>query len=197
MPKVLVLSDLDRTLFDTGKFFDEIWEFAADMYGINADFERSRASEFYKMYGTSYDYHFFDHIRYAVGDEYDQKKFTEAAAHRLSGRYLYPDVTDTVIESLDAILTFGGSEYQLFKILLCPTITHLKTHITLLPKGTYIANTFAKPSVLIDDKPIGSEIVPPAQFILMDRTAKTHSPDELVIRDFSELSVVLARLNID
>lgn len=194
MPKLLVLCDLDRTLFDTAAFFEEIWSFAARLYNIDGVAERSRASDFHDHYGDMYDYRFFDHLADAVGDSFSRDDFIQSATHELSGRFLYGDVTDDTIRSIDAIITFGNHDYQTFKLGLCPALSALQRHIVLQPKGEYIHAMFSQPSVLIDDKPLKDEILPPAQFIRIDSSGAESATNELVIQDFSQLPLMLKQL---
>lgn len=194
----LVLADLDRTLFDTDRFVQDIWALAGHEFGIDAEAERQRAPEFYHFYGDWYDYRFFDHLADVVGDTFDRTLFVALAQRQLSGRYLYSDVTPDIVELIDAIVTFGNDAYQSFKLSLCPQLDGIERHIILGGKGAYIAQAFIAPSVLIDDKAIGAEILQPAMFVRIDRTAGAFRdvPGETVIRSLSELpSVLLAMAN--
>lgn len=197
MPKLLVLCDLDRTLFDTATFFEEIWSFAARLYDIDGDAEQKRAAGFHDYHGDMYDYRFFDHLADAVGNSFDRDDFIQLATHELSGRFLYGDVTEDVVRSIDAIITFGNHDYQTFKLGLCPALSGLQRHIVLQPKGEYIRTTFSQPSVLIDDKPLKDEILPPARFIRIDRSGGESIANELVIQDFSQLPAMLKQLEFN
>ena len=200
MPKrQLVLADLDRTLFDTSRFVQDLWAFAGREIGFNGDAERERATMFYRYSGDWYDYRFFDHLASVIDNEYERAAFTHLVEQEMHGRYLFSDVTPDIIELIDAIVTFGNEPYQSFKLLLCPQLEGITPHIILDSKGAYIARTFQTPTVLIDDKPIGDEILPPAQFIRIDRTNSLAqiAADEVVIRSLNELPAVLQNIDRD
>lgn len=179
--------DFDRTLFDTSSFFNEVWQLLADLYGIDADAERQRIGEFQDNYVSGYDYRFFDHARSAVGERFNKADFTKAAQREFKDMFLYADVSDEVIALIDAIVTFGGHEYQLFKLSLCPRLVDIKVYTTLQPKGECIAQTFNEPALLVDDKPLENEIIPPTRFIRIDRAASEQATQSSVIRSLAEL----------
>lgn len=189
----LVLADLDRTLFDTTRFVADVWALAGREYGLDANAERERAPDFYHYYGDWYDYRFFDHLEMAAGEGFDRAGFIAAAQRELSGNYLFDDVTADIIGLIDAIITFGNEPYQSLKLALCPQLEGIERHIILGSKGAYIAEAFTAPTVLIDDKAIGAEIVYPAAFIRIDRTdgGASDTPNELVISSFHELPEIL------
>ena len=192
----LVLADLDRTLFDTSRFVHDVWALAGREYGIDAEAERLRAPSFYQFYGDWYDYQFFDHLADVIGDTFDRTVFIAKAQRELSGAYLFDDVTPDIIDLIDAIVTFGNQTYQSFKLSLCPQLDGIERHIILAMKGEYIAQTFTAPTVLIDDKAIGAEILDPGLFIRIDRTAEGEhdTSGELVISSLEELPGVLRSL---
>jgi hypothetical protein len=163
--------DLDRTLFDTELFFNTVWSYVGGYYGLDDANEKSKAKEYFDAYGDSYDYRFFDHLRESIGADFDQEEFVRGAKQELSGTFLYSDVTPEVLEMTHAILTFGNREYQTFKLSLCPELADVERHIVLETKGEYISRTFKTPTVLVDDKDLSAEIVPPARFIRIDRSS--------------------------
>jgi hypothetical protein len=189
----LVLMDLDRTLFDTGLFFDDIWQLAAQMYGCNKDEEKTKAANYHRMYGEWYDYDFFQHLQEATDAVYSESTFIQAAQELLTSRYLFDDVTEDVLQSIDAIVTFGNKPFQQFKLSLCPQLASIETHIILEPKGHYISRTFKRPSLLVDDKDIAADIIPPAEFV---QIVRTHAPEirrnyHRIISSLQELPGVL------
>jgi len=186
--------DLDRTLFDTRLFFERIWSYAAGLYGLDAETEMKRSKQFYDMYGESYDYRFFDHLRAAVGPGFDQEDFARGAAGKLSGQFLYEDVTDELVGMIHAILTFGNQEYQTFKLSFCPELSGIRSHIVLEPKGEYIAKNFAKATLLVDDKDLSDEIVAPARFVRIDRSLeKLDAGMDGVINTLESVPAILRR----
>lgn len=169
--------DLDRTLFDTGLFFERVWSYAAGVYDLDAEVERARSKQFYDMYGVSYDYRFFDHLRESVGsDRFDQEGFVRSATSELSGQFLYDDVSAELIELIDGILTFGNRDYQTFKLSLCPELSGIPSHIVLESKGKYISKNFSSATLLVDDKDVSEEIIPPASFVRIDRSLVEGQP---------------------
>lgn len=164
--------DLDRTLFDTASYFERLWLYAAHRYKLDAGEERSKAKLYFDMYGESYDYRLFDHLRESVGTGFDQADFVRGAKQELAGKLLYSDATSDVLGMIHAVLTFGNKEHQSFKLSLCPELSNIDRHIVLEPKGAYIARTFTESTVLVDDKDFSAEILPPARFVRIDRTSE-------------------------
>lgn len=171
MPKPLLLMDLDRTLFDTALFFERVWDHASARYGLDAEAEKAKASQFHRMYGDMYNYRLFDHLRSSVGPGFEPDSFISGAVSELAGLFVYPDVTPRLMERVDAILTFGDRDEQMFKLALSPALQGVQVHAVLEPKGGYISRTFDVPVVLVDDKDILDEIRPPATFIRIDRSS--------------------------
>ena len=172
MTKPLLLMDFDRTLFDTDAFFDALWRLVADEYGgIDADHEKARKGSFLTYVGDLYDYAFHRHAADVLGDRYEEAALDALVKQRLSGKFLFDDATPEVIGTIDRIVTFGNEPYQRLKLSLCPEIEGIRTHIVHVPKGGFIAELFDVPTILVDDKPIQSEINPPARFIWLDRSA--------------------------
>lgn len=196
MPKPLLLMDLDRTLFDTELFIDRVWAYMAGRYGLNSQAEKVRAPEYFDTHGDSYDYRFFDHVRASVGPDFDKEEFIKGAKRELSGLFLYPDATSDVLNLIDAILTFGNREYQLFKLSLCPELAGIEHHIVLEPKGAYIARTFAAATVLVDDKDLSGEIKLPAHFVRIDRSEVSQGQprDHLVIHSLEAIPALMERI---
>lgn len=187
--------DLDRTLFDTNRFIERVWSYAGERYHLNVEIERLRAKQFYDIYGDSYDYRFFDHLRDCVGADFDQADFILSAKRTLSGQFLYPDVTPQLIDAIHAILTFGNKEYQMFKLSLCPELEGIDCHIVLEPKGAYISRTFPMPTLLIDDKDLKGECVPPAYAIQIDRSLEAEDAKEAaVIKTLASVPAALSRI---
>lgn len=181
--------DLDRTLLDTDKFVRSIWQLAEKQYGIDARSERDRAPAYFTHHQDMYDYRFFDHLQAVAGARYDKAAFIAAAVSSLSERFLYDDVTEEVVSRIDAIVTFGNSDYQTFKLLLCPKLVGINRHVLLEPKGPYIARTFSQASILVDDKPLEAEILPPCEFIRIDRSGVR--PEQRVITSLHQLPDIL------
>lgn len=187
--------DLDRTLFDTDRFIEGVWSYAGELYGLDIEAERLRAKQFYDMYGNSYDYRFFDHLRDCVGADFDQEDFVRGAKRALSGQFLYADVTPQVIDIIHAILTFGNTQYQMFKLSLCPELEGIDYHIVLEPKGAYISRTFPVPTLLVDDKDLKGECVPPAYALRIDRSLEEREAKEAgVIRTLASVPAALSRI---
>lgn len=191
MPRPLVLVDLDRTLFDTSTFFDEIWRLAHDIYGVDATAQKARAEEFFDWYDAGYDYRFFDHLAAAAGATFSKTALEDAARREFSDRFLYPDVTDEVIGLIDAIVTFGGWEYQTFKLSLCPQLAHIAHHISLTSKAEYIARTFSGPALLVDDKQLENEIMAPTRFVRIDRSLAKSDIASSVIHSLEDIPACL------
>ncbi|MBC7512055.1 hypothetical protein H7142_00125 [Candidatus Saccharibacteria bacterium] len=195
MPRPLLLIDLDRTLFDTDKFIVAIWDFAEVYYGISADKERARASNYYDHYGDMYDYKFFDHLQAVAGSGYSRSEFIAAAAAKLSGNFLYDDATIEVIDLIDAIVTFGNRDYQTFKLLLCPQLASIERHFLLEPKGQYIRRIFAQPTLLVDDKHLDGEIHEPCVFVRIDRTSRIAKSNQGIITSLSQVPALVHTLS--
>lgn len=173
MDKPLLLVDFDRTLFDTGAFVDALWSAIAVLYGVDKDGEIARAKQFYTYQGDWYDYDFFSHIGSIPTVPNDSVVLQNAVHKQLVGwDFLYPDAS-TLIDSIDAIVTFGNEPYQRFKLSFCPQLGHIPTHIIQTGKGTFIREQFGlRPAVLVDDKRLEHELPESVQFIHLDRSQK-------------------------
>lgn len=199
MTKPLLLLDLDRTLLNTDLFFEAMWRLAARVYGVDAGKEMERAHRYFTYYDDSYDYRFFDHLQEAVSSTRQTaspEKFSVAARNEYANAFLYPDVTDDIVRSIDEIVTFGGAEYQRLKLFVSPRLQNIPHRITLKHKSDLIAETYGRqPVILIDDKPIGNTMRPPARFIQIIRDQSGEELPASAIRSLSELPSALYRLD--
>ncbi len=162
--------DFDRTLFDTDRFVGKLWEFIATEYGPQAAICRQDAKQYLTYVGDLYDYDFFAHLESIEAITDDDQAFVAKAKAALSDDFLYDDAR-SVIPAIDTILSFGNSPYQEFKLSFCPELANIPTTLVLMPKGQYIKQHYdSRPTVLVDDKAIASEIEPPAMFIQLDRS---------------------------
>ncbi|MDQ5932079.1 MAG: hypothetical protein QG649_164, partial [Patescibacteria group bacterium] len=96
-------------------------------------------------------------------------------------------VTSHVIAMIDGIVTFGGTEYQTFKLGLCPSLDAIPRRIILEPKGEYIAKNYTQPTVLVDDKLLEGTLQLPARFIRIDRSLASENNSIGVITSLSDL----------
>ena len=169
------------------------------MYGIDVATERARAPKFHDMHGEWRDYKFFNHITDATGREFKQDDFVAAMRVELKGDYLFEDVTSDIIDQIDAILTFGNRPFQELKLSMCPQLAGIERHIILRSKGDYIHDTFTRPVVMIDDKMLRAEILPPHVFIHINRSLiPDPDPSEgYAITSFRELGAALKRIEND
>lgn len=171
MDKPLLLVDFDRTLFDTSAFVESLWSAIAKRYGVDKTRELARAKQFYEYQGQWYDYDFYRHIGTIAVIPKDIAAF-EAAIHKDLGNdfFLFADALG-LIDSIDAIVTFGNEPYQRFKLSFCPQLQPVPTHIIQAGKGDFILQQFGqRPAVLVDDKRLEAELPVSVQFIHIDRS---------------------------
>jgi hypothetical protein len=193
LPKpALILCDFDRTLFDTDQFFLEIWQLAGKMYEIDDEWERSQAPDFFTKYGDAYDYRFFEHLKRAAGQQLSIPHFINEARKAFSDKFLYDDATNHVITMIDEIVTFGGTEYQTFKLGLCPSLDAIPRRIILEPKGEYITKNYTQPTILVDDKLLEGTLQFPARFIRIDRSLASENSSIGIITSLSDLPRAIA-----
>ncbi|HET6622664.1 MAG TPA: hypothetical protein VFG56_01890, partial [Candidatus Saccharimonadales bacterium] len=62
MTEELLLVDFDRTLFDTSKFSETWWRWAAEHYDIDIASELGRMEEYFNYVGQWRSYDFYRHI---------------------------------------------------------------------------------------------------------------------------------------
>ena len=165
--KPAVYLDLDRTLFRTNETY-QIWDEIGRLY------PQIDAAE---QYQKRLDYHLY------VGDLYycdmarhlsdiglvPEEVYTRLADGRLyDGRFEFEGVHE-LIEALRGktdlrIFTFGTDDYQRFKASLCPSLFNIPVVATLRPKAELLTDLNTS-CWLVDDKPIGHELPPHAEFV--------------------------------
>lgn len=154
--KILFL-DLDRTLFDTVRFVNVLWQTIGRAYTIDHEKQLATMLGWYKQVGELRYYRFEDHVQQATGQTADQVA-VKIRPHLAAHDFLYPDTAE--IKNWQArgdytlrILSFGGEWFQKFKISLSPAIADLPADIILQPKNQFIATHFAGArGFLVDDK---------------------------------------------
>lgn len=166
MPEQLLLLDFDRTLFDTARFVERLWNWLAKHYGIDAEHEKSRVAEFSHHVGDMYSYDFFGHVAALA---IDGQSISRRAHQELADEnFLYPDASAALVLS-PQILTFGNEPYQRFKLDFCPELADIKSTIIEEPKELFIARTLPDtPVVLVDDKLLRT-LPPNLRFVHLDR----------------------------
>lgn len=168
MRKLLV--DLDRTLFDTTRFVQTLWDWIEQTYGVNADAARYEMKQYFTYVGEMYNYDFFQHI-HELG--IDGEELVKRAQAELTESFVFGDVAEFLQSTagLDrAILTFGANNYQQFKISLCPELSGIEVHMTQGFKHDYIKTHWPdQPTLLIDDRLLEDNLPTITRFILIDR----------------------------
>lgn len=173
---MMVAVDLDRTLFDTDYFFDDLSAHAASIVGVTKQTFIDDSANFHKtLYPnlTNYDllyqlssYGFYEHNLFICS-------LTEKLKNQ-GHQYLYADVGRFLMQLKDMkqdtmILSYGVEQYQRLKISLCPELELLRAVIVLEPKYVYLQRlAIAHDGVLFDD--VVQEFMPTNwRHILVDR----------------------------
>lgn len=165
-----VLVDFDRTLFDTSSFVEWLWEALETVYGVDAEAEKERASEFYIYSGDWYDYQFFTHLEaIPVMREVERETFIRTMLSIERPTFLFDDA-QAILPRCDEIITFGNRAYQEFKLSFCPEVSDLPVTIIQESKADYVRHHYEGPLVLIDDKHLENELPDWVRFVLIDRT---------------------------
>ncbi len=178
-----IFVDLDRTLLDTTRFTDEIWDFLGTKYNIDATLEKSRIQQFYGKLG----YDLFKHLT-ATGLT-DHPSITAQLMPFLSQKSLLFDDALPAIAVLKeigevTILTLGVRQLQELKLSVLRDLQQLPAVIVEYSKARYIVREVPESCILIDDKQIAGELPANVRFIHLDR-AQT----EPVIRQESFVSI--------
>lgn len=168
--KAVQLFDFDRTLFDTARFVDWLWEHIALTYHVDGESEKQQATRFYQYEGEWYDYRFFDHLASISAITDPVEVFVERCRHAAPDDFLFADV-DEVLDEIDSILTFGNEPYQRFKLSFAPKLARTPSTIIQSDKASYVTQAYhGQPVVLVDDKRLETNLPPSARFIHLDRT---------------------------
>lgn len=168
MPKLLI--DLDRTLFDTPRFVQTLWEWIGQAYEIDAEAARANQQIYFTYVEDMYSYDFFAHIAEL---DIDGADLTQRAREHFAGTtFLYDDAPDFLAMTADmdrAILTFGEKKYQDFKLMFCPELNGLDVYNTMRPKREFIRANYPDQSVaLVDDKLLVGALPENTRFIHVD-----------------------------
>ena len=189
--KTMVAIDLDRTLFDTDSFFEDLSEHAANIVGVTKQTFIDDSVNFYKtLYPNLTNYNLLDQLSSYGFHEHDL--IISGLKEKLINQgkqYLYADVGRFLLRlndmQLDTIvLSYGVEKYQRLKISLCPELESLSAVIVLEPKYLYLLQ-LAKDhdGVLFDD--VVQESMPTNwRHILVDRKL---SPDNALVNALLQL----------
>jgi hypothetical protein len=139
----LTILDLDRTLFDSGRFLTDLLGLLAIHYQVNAEAFRAGISGY--RAGDWYDFH--RHVAAVTG--LDTQAVATLAAQGLAGRsYLYADVTPWLSAAGAAgekllIMTVGTQAFQSLKFNHAPELAGVPHWIVKRNKGQIIAERLA------------------------------------------------------
>ena len=158
VPEPALLLDLDRTLFDTDRYTNALLQAIAPQLGMTAATLTAEVPTEYvvsPLGGGSY----YDMTRHlsrhglAFSD-------IEQCAMGLPDDFLFPDAIRLLralsASSRDAqVLTHGEQKTQELKLVVCQPLGSLAAHVTLTPKGVFIAEHWPETKgMIIDDKDI-------------------------------------------
>ena len=161
--------DLDRTLFDTDRFADQLARISAALLGVSYEsfVEGMEQHKVGQASGLQY-YDYFAHMA-AMHTSVDGAVYDGIASGIQTAQtsYLYEEVAGVLgalqNKQLEVfILTFGEPRYQQLKYLVSPQLHSLQCHITLQDKSDWLATHYAAPSrgVLVDDKNLYNKLPP-------------------------------------
>lgn len=158
IPELVVVLDLDRTLFDTAHYMMDIGQLLQNEYGISPQLFISRYNEYYLERNGLHYYDFFSHLR-TLNLQADAVE--RLILDKLAGQnYLYDDVPlflDLVSQRTDTcmILTFGVRRFQSWKYRLSPALAAVPFQDILYGKAAYIAQTYpGRQGIIIDYKKV-------------------------------------------
>jgi len=154
-----VYLDLDRTLLDTQAIMQALTKAGSQLYGFDIDDLRREYDQVNKDYkaGRLRAYSYFDQMS-ARGISAERARLDMEKA--LAGKsFLYSDVPG-LLAFLNSggyevkIVTFGKTDYQMFKFGLAPELAQLPIVVVSEEKNVYLSQQSSVPSLLIDDKEI-------------------------------------------
>ncbi|HET8690178.1 MAG TPA: hypothetical protein VFL81_01975 [Candidatus Saccharimonadales bacterium] len=177
----LLLVDFDRTLFDTSRFAETWWRWAAERYAIDIARELGRMEEYFNYVGQWRSYDFYRHIG-ELDLEVPVEQMLEQARHDLAGEnFTYADaraVFKLKDERRIELVTFGNQRYQAYKISFVSMLDDWVKHITEVDKADYLRAKFGeRPLVLVDDKDLHRELAENVEFIRLNR-AQDHPVEQ-------------------
>lgn len=155
----VVVLDFDRTLFDTGGYYEALKVWLSERYGISKQV-LTDDYDAYHIKGESglHHYDFFGQLE-SLGLAADE---VEAAARRelCSDKYLLPDapaflkfLEDQPVEVL--ILTYGEERFQRLKHGCVPSLSGFRLVAVLDDKSNYIAAELSgRQGIIIDDQKV-------------------------------------------
>lgn len=194
-----VFIDLDRTIFDTAKFFNELWDTVGELSGTDIAQPKARADKFRVYQGDLFNYEFFRHLE-AEGLVVSEQSLVEKL--RQPGRFVYKDVVPawpylaTMAEP--QILTYGGTDYQHLKIACCPELDNVTVVNVLETKADYFKRELpGVPALLIDDKDLAGELPVSVTFVQVrrnDDAEVTRHHGYVAVNSFSYLEEALSTL---
>lgn len=195
-PVEAVFVDLDRTVFDTPKFFEAVWDAVGSICGVDTSAPRARASAYYTYNGDLYNYEFFAHLQAENIRCTAQQLVAEL---RGPGRFIYDDVVPawpflaTLAEP--QILTYGGTDYQQLKIACCPELDRVGVVTVLEPKAAYFSREMpGRQVLLLDDKDLAGELPSSVRFIQVrrgDDAGITRGHGQVAINSFAHIKEVI------
>lgn len=173
MTERLLLVDFDRTLFDTSRFAEAWWRWAAERYRIDIARELGRMEEYFNYVGQWRSYDFYRHVAELSLDQPVDQVLEEARLALAAQDFTYPDAgavfklrTQRPIE----LVTFGNQQYQSYKISFVPALADWTKHITEVDKADYLRVKFGSaPLILVDDKDLTAELSTNVDFIRLNR----------------------------
>lgn len=147
--------DLDRTLLDTDKLVSHLFAACHKLYGLSPQTLRAEIPDFYFSTGDLRHYDMFAHLA-AHGIGYERAR-QELAAEIAGVDFAIPGLDGLLQfianQQLDArILSFGKTDYQMFKYHMLPQVRHLPITVIFEDKDVYLEQQSTEPSVLLDDK---------------------------------------------
>jgi hypothetical protein len=161
MSEPLVIIDLDRTLFETDRFFDDFCRCLEEHFHVDVGKIQAEYRDFYEHGENDLrHYDFFRHLA-TIGLKASDNEVEERLIEALSSNgYLYDDAEPFLdflkphnLEVL--ILTYGEERFQRLKYRCVPALGGYAFTSTLRPKPEYIANNFVgRVGVIVDDQSI-------------------------------------------
>jgi hypothetical protein len=193
-----IFVDLDRTIFDTNRFFPIVWQAVGDLYpGVHVEQEIGLIDRWYETsVGDLRTYYFEKHFEAVTGVKFEDG-FAVLHEHLKGGDYAFPDAQ--VVNSWGElgynvrILSFGGRGFQELKLSLIPEFDQPRD-IILERKGAFIARHYpGAHGFMIDDKR-NPGLPGGVQEVWLNRANPgpvTHEGDTVIISSLEQMQEIL------
>lgn len=191
--------DLDRTLFDTAKFMQVLFETCQQLYGLNVNKLADQMPQYQHFVDGMRYYDFFEQL---VANKVDPLMAQAELLGALRGQdFIFADAK-RMLNFLAGqnytllVLSFGKQDFQQFKFLLSPLLQRIPFTAVLTDKAKYLAKAGTASSLLIDDK-LTNNLPSDCWQLLIDRSSKHNvvklDYDHIKISSLDQVETILTK----